>query len=254
MLKFFGCKYKKIITFTPNKFVKKLALIRVTGLSKTYYKGENRIYALRNINFDVEPGEFVSIVGKSGSGKSTLLNLLGGMDTSAEGSIMYEGRNILEMSEKQLSQYRKFTVGMIFQSFNLIPSRTAIDNVKLPLIFSNYPRRLRDTRACELLYNMGLYNRALHYPSELSGGEAQRVAIARALANKPCIILADEPTGNLDTATSAEIIALLQMFNKKHGITIIMVTHDKETAGRVSHKTVLLSDGEIIKISTNSNP
>ncbi len=231
-----------------------MALLRVEGLSKTYRKGENEIYALRNINFDVEEGEFVSIVGKSGSGKSTLLNLLGGMDSKASGHIYYENTNLLEMSERQLSQYRKFTVGMIFQSFNLIPTRTAIDNVKLPLIFSNFPRRLRDTRACELLYNMGLYNRALHYPSELSGGEAQRVAIARALANKPRIILADEPTGNLDTATSAEIMSLLQMFNKKHHITIIMVTHDKETANRVSHKTVLLSDGEIIKVTTNPNP
>ncbi len=231
-----------------------MALLRVEGLSKTYRKGENEIYALRNINFDVEEGEFVSIVGKSGSGKSTLLNLLGGMDSKASGHIYYENTNLLEMNERQLSQYRKFTVGMIFQSFNLIPTRTAIDNVKLPLIFSNFPRRLRDTRACELLYNMGLYNRALHYPSELSGGEAQRVAIARALANKPRIILADEPTGNLDTATSAEIMSLLQMFNKKHHITIIMVTHDKETANRVSHKTVLLSDGEIIKVTTNPNP
>jgi len=229
-----------------------LALLKVSGLSKTFRKGDNNIYALRNISFDVEEGEFVSIVGKSGSGKSTLLNLLGGMDTSAEGGVYYNGMNLLEMSESQLSQYRKFTVGMIFQSFNLVPTRTAIDNVKLPLIFSNYPRRLRDTRACELLYNMGLYNRAMHYPSELSGGEAQRVAIARALANKPKIILADEPTGNLDTATSAEILQLLQMFNSKHRITVIMVTHDKETAYRISHKTVLLSDGEIIKITNNT--
>ncbi len=230
-----------------------MALLKVSGLSKTFSKGDNKIYALRNINFDVEEGQFVSIVGKSGSGKSTLLNLLGGMDTDAQGGVYYSGCNILEMSEAQLSQYRKFTVGMIFQSFNLVPTRTAIDNVKLPLIFSNYPRSLRDTRACELLYNMGLYNRAMHYPSELSGGEAQRVAIARALANKPKIILADEPTGNLDTATSAEILELLQMFNQRHNITIIMVTHDKETAYRISHKTVLLSDGEIIKISQNTN-
>lgn len=230
-----------------------MAILRISGLSKTYRKGDNEIYALRNINFDVEEGEFVSIVGKSGSGKSTLLNLLGGMDTSADGAVYYNGVNLLEMSEAQLSQYRKFAVGMIFQSFNLVPSRTAIDNVKLPLIFSNYPRRLRNTRACELLYNMGLYNRAMHYPSELSGGEAQRVAIARALANKPRIILADEPTGNLDTSTSAEILSLLQMFNSKHRITVIMVTHDKETAYRISGKTVLLSDGEIIKISQNTN-
>ncbi|MCQ2252409.1 MAG: ABC transporter ATP-binding protein [Bacteroidales bacterium] len=231
-----------------------MAILRVSNLSKTFHKGENKIYALRNISFDVGEGEFVSIVGKSGSGKSTLLNLMGGMDTTAEGGVYFGNRNLLEMSEKELSNYRRFSIGMIFQSFNLIPSRTAIDNVKLPLIFSNYPRRLRDTRACELLYNMGLYNRALHYPSELSGGEAQRVAIARALANKPKIILADEPTGNLDTSTSAEIISLLQMFNKKHNITIVMVTHDKETAQRVSHKTVLLSDGEIIKVTTNPNP
>ena len=228
-----------------------MALIEVNNLSKTYKKGDNVIYALRNINFDIQEGEYVSIVGKSGSGKSTLLNLLGGMDTSATGGVYYNGKNLLEMTEKELSYHRKFTVGMIFQSFNLIPTRPAIDNVKLPLIFSNYPVRLRETRACELLYNMGLYNRALHYPSELSGGEAQRVAIARALANKPKVILADEPTGNLDTATSSEIISLLQMFNKKHNITVIMVTHDKETANRVSDKTVLLSDGEIIKTTVN---
>jgi len=229
-----------------------LALLKLEKLSKTYNKGENKIFALRDINFDIEEGEFVSIVGKSGSGKSTLLNILGGMDTSADGGVYFNGDNILKMSEKQLARYRTYSVGMIFQSFNLIPWRTAIDNVKLPLVFSGYPKRLRETRACELLYNMGLYKRALHYPSELSGGEAQRVAIARALANKPKIILADEPTGNLDTSTSADIMALLQMFNSKHNITIVMVTHDKETAYRVSHKTILLSDGEIIKISTTS--
>ncbi|MBO4372018.1 MAG: ABC transporter ATP-binding protein [Bacteroidales bacterium] len=226
-----------------------MALIKLEKLSKTYKKGENKIFALRDINFDIEQGEFVSIVGKSGSGKSSLLNILGGMDTNADGEVLYNGQNILKMSEKQLAKYRTFTVGMIFQSFNLIPWRTAIDNVQMPLMFSGYPKRLRETRACELLYNMGLYNRALHYPSELSGGEAQRVAIARALANKPQIILADEPTGNLDTATSAEIMSLLQMFNSKHNITIVMVTHDRETAYRVSHKTILLSDGEVIKIS-----
>mgnify|MGYP002622252612 CR=1 FL=1 len=229
-----------------------MTAIVVKNLCKTYHKGEHLIYALRNINFEINDGEFVSIVGRSGSGKSTLLNLLGGIDTDAKGEILYDGVNLLTMSEKQLSQHRRFTIGMIFQSFNLIPGKTAIDNVKMPLIFSDYPRRLRDTRACELLYNMGLFNRAMHYPSELSGGEAQRVAIARALANRPKVILADEPTGNLDTATSAEIIGLLQMFNRKHKITIVMVTHDKETANRVSHKTVLLSDGEIIKI-TSSN-
>ncbi|MBP5501254.1 MAG: ABC transporter ATP-binding protein [Bacteroidales bacterium] len=228
-----------------------MVLIKIEKLSKTYKKGENKIFALRDINFDIEEGEFVSIVGKSGSGKSTLLNILGGMDTCADGEVLFEGSNILKMNERRLARYRTFTVGMIFQSFNLIPWRTAIDNVKLPLMFSGYPKRLRETRACELLYNMGLYKRALHYPSELSGGEAQRVAIARALANKPKIILADEPTGNLDTSTSADIMALLQMFNSKHNITIVMVTHDKETAYRVSHKTILLSDGEIIKTTTN---
>jgi len=234
-----------------NFVIKKLTLLKIQNLSKTYKKGDNKIYALRDISFDVEKGEYVSIVGKSGSGKSTLLNLLGGMDTNAEGAVYYDNRNLLEMKERELSNYRKSVIGMIFQSFNLIPSHTALDNVMLPLIFSSFPRALRRTRACELLYNMGLYNRALHYPSELSGGEAQRVAIARALANKPQIILADEPTGNLDTATSREIIDLLQMFNRKHQITIIMVTHDKETANRVSDKTILLSDGEIIKTTIN---
>jgi len=224
-----------------------VALIEIKNLNKFFFKGENKIYALRDINFEVQEGEFVSIVGKSGSGKSTLLNLIGGMDSNAEGKILYKNQNILSMKEKELSHYRTFSIGMIFQSFNLIKRLSAIDNVKLPLIISGYPINLRNPRVYELLYTMGLQNRGKHFPSELSGGECQRVAIARAIANRPEIILADEPTGNLDTSTSREIMDLLQAYNKDHGVTIIMVTHDKETAARVSNKTILLSDGEIIK-------
>lgn len=224
-----------------------MALIEIKNLNKFFFKGENKIYALRDINFEVQEGEFVSIVGKSGSGKSTLLNLIGGMDSNAEGKILYKNQNILSMKEKELSHYRTFSIGMIFQSFNLIKRLSAIDNVKLPLIISGYPINLRNPRVYELLYTMGLQNRGKHFPSELSGGECQRVAIARAIANRPEIILADEPTGNLDTSTSREIMDLLQAYNKDHGVTIIMVTHDKETAARVSNKTILLSDGEIIK-------
>ena len=230
-----------------------MEIITANNLVRTYKKGPHSIAALNNLNFSINTGNFVSIVGKSGSGKSTLLNIICGLDSAASGQIIVEGKNLLKLSKNELAQYRRFTVGMVFQSFNLIPSQTAVENVIMALIFSNYPKAKRKERAAELLYSLGLENRMTHKPSELSGGEAQRVAIARALANNPKIILADEPTGNLDTTTSDEILTLLKNLNKDKGITIIMVTHDKDTALDISDNTLILSDGKIIENIKKTN-
>ncbi len=223
-----------------------IPLIRISRLSKSYFKGEVEIPALRDVTFAVNRGEIFSIVGKSGSGKSTLLNLIGGLDHATSGEIIFEERNLSRMKRAELALHRRFSVGMIFQSFNLIPSRTALENVSLALTFGGIPRRLRKKRSIELLDQVGLGARLTHKPSELSGGEAQRVAIARALANNPKVLLADEPTGNLDSITSEEIIALLLALNQEKGITILLVTHDQETAEKVSKAVIRLKDGEIV--------
>jgi putative ABC transport system ATP-binding protein len=194
----------------------------------------------------VAEGKYISIVGKSGSGKSTLLNLVGGLDKPSSGKIHFNGHDLSGMSRYELAMHRRFSVGMVFQSFNLIPSRTALENIILPLTFSGVPRKKRADRARELLEKVGLGHRTTHLPSELSGGEAQRVAIARALANDPHMILADEPTGNLDSSTSKEIVDLLVGLNRKQGMTILMVTHDRETATEISDKIINLKDGKIV--------
>jgi putative ABC transport system ATP-binding protein len=204
------------------------------------------IPAVNNVSFKVPPGSYQSIVGKSGSGKSTLLNLVGGLDRPTAGSIQFDGKELGKMSRYQLALHRRFSVGMIFQSFNLLPKLTALDNIVLPLTFAGVPRRKRKQRAGELLEQVGLGERISHFPSELSGGEAQRVAIARALANEPSMILADEPTGNLDSSTAGEIINLLVSLNREKGLTILMVTHDRETADAVSDHIITLKDGSII--------
>jgi len=198
-----------------------------------------------NVNFEISQGTYLSIVGKSGSGKSTLLNLVGGLDRPTSGKIQFDTRDLSSLNRYQLALHRRYAVGMIFQSFNLIPSRTAIENIILPLTFAGIPRRQRKQKAAELLSQVGLSGRMNHLPSELSGGEAQRVAIARALANEPRMILADEPTGNLDSSTSTDIIQLLVSLNKEKGLTILMVTHDKETAEAVSDRIITLKDGGI---------
>lgn len=192
-------------------------------------------------------GEFFSIVGKSGSGKSTLLNLIGGLDRATSGSIIFDGKELHKMSRTEMANHRRFSVGMIFQSFNLIQSRNAIENVELALTFGGVQRRKRREIAETLLRNVGLGERLTHRPDELSGGETQRVAVARALANNPKVLLADEPTGNLDSETSNDIISLLQDLNKNHGLSIIMVTHDLETAEKVSDRIIRLKDGKIVE-------
>jgi len=222
-------------------------MLKISNLSKIYKKGNIPIPALRDVSLEVAQGEFVSIVGRSGSGKSTLLNLIGGLDTATSGQIVFKAKNLTQMKRSELANHRRFSVGMVFQSFNLIPYRSALDNVELALTFGGIPRNDRQTIAKKLLSQVGLEHRHEHKPSELSGGEAQRVAIARALANNPAVLLADEPTGNLDSLTSEEIIGLIQNLNRDHGLTVLMVTHENTIAESVSHKVIHFLDGKIVR-------
>ena len=215
-------------------------------LCKTYQKGTVSIPVLQGVSLEIAKGEYVSVVGRSGSGKSTLLNLLGGLDTATSGRIVVGDSDVTSMSRQDLAVHRRSTVGMIFQSFNLIPSRTALENITLALAFGNYPRSDRRRRASELLSSVGLEHRLSHTPGELSGGEAQRVAIARALANAPDVLLADEPTGNLDSRTAEEIVGLLVALNGERGLTVVMVSHDEAAAREVSHRVFRLLDGRVI--------
>lgn len=223
-----------------------MEIIGIKNLVKKYVKGKTEVVALHNITLNINAGEYISIVGKSGSGKSTLLNIIGGLDRPTSGELIIKGKNLNKSSRNELADHRKFTVGMIFQSFNLISSRTLNENITLALAFGGIRHKDRRRKADELLDIVGLAERTDHKPAEISGGEAQRVAIARALANNPEIILADEPTGNLDTSTSDEIISILKNLNKNKGKTIIMVTHDLETANSVSNRIITLKDGMII--------
>ena len=225
-----------------------MSLIETIKLSKVYSKKDVHVHALNEATLQIEEGEYVSIVGRSGSGKSTLMNLIGGLDSPTSGEIIFNGARLSTLSRKELAIHRRYSVGMIFQSFNLIPYRTAIENVMLPMILAGTPRNLRNRKAMDLVKMVGLEGRQDHKPGELSGGESQRVAIARALANNPKVLLADEPTGNLDSATSEEIINHLADLNKKRGITVLMVTHDTETAEKVSDKIIRLTDGKIAEI------
>ena len=224
-------------------------MIAVSQLTKVYAKGHSQIGAVNEISFSVAKGEFVSIVGKSGSGKSTLMNLLAGLDAATSGEIRFNDADICKFSRKDLVLHRRNTIGIIFQSFNLISSRTAVENVELALLFGGVTRNERRSRAVGLLERVGLGDRIFHKPTELSGGEAQRVAICRALANNPPYILADEPTGNLDSATTRDILSLLKQLQKDEGRTIVMITHDTETANAVSDKIITLSDGKIVNES-----
>jgi putative ABC transport system ATP-binding protein len=223
-----------------------MIIVSAKNLIKQYRKGRILVPALNDVNITIKHGEYVSVVGKSGSGKSTLLNLIGGLDTPSSGDLFVRQKALHSLTRKELANYRRFIVGMIFQSFNLIPSRTAQENITLALMFGGTPRRERKKRAAELLDMVGLTERIDHKPTELSGGEAQRVAIARALANDPEIILADEPTGNLDSSTSSEILDILLELNRQEGKTIIMVSHDEEAAGRVSDRLIRLKDGMVV--------
>jgi putative ABC transport system ATP-binding protein len=223
-------------------------LLRIQNLKKEYQRGDSIVRALNGISFEINSGEFISIVGRSGSGKSTLLNLIGGLDTPTSGNIFINNENICEMKKSRMVEHRRKTVGMVFQSFNLIQSKTALENISLALMFAGFSRRQRKKKALDLLKSVGLENRIDHIPDELSGGEAQRVAIARALANEPHLLLADEPTGNLDSLTAEEILEILKDLNQKHKVTIIMVTHDQKSAMTYSHKVYRMLDGKITEM------
>jgi len=220
-------------------------IIQIKNLSKIYQKGLVEIPALLDFNTTIQQGDFVSIVGKSGSGKSTLLNIIGGLDKPDKGSIIFKGKDIALLKRSELALYRRHDIGMIFQSFNLINHLTAVGNISLALTFGGLPKKQRKNASQNLLKSVGMEHRFLHTPKELSGGEMQRVAIARALANNPKVLLADEPTGNLDSSTSNDIIQLLQNLNKENGVTIIMVTHDLEIAESISTKVIKLVDGKV---------
>ncbi|MBR1569529.1 MAG: ABC transporter ATP-binding protein [Bacteroidales bacterium] len=224
-------------------------MIELKGIHKTYNNGQP-LHVLKGIDLGIERGEFVSVMGASGSGKSTLLNILGILDNYDEGSYHLNGTLIKDLSEKQAADYRNRMIGFIFQSFNLINFKTAVENVELPLYYQGVPRKKRRELAMEYLEKMGLTPWAGHFPNEMSGGQKQRVAIARALITQPQIILADEPTGALDSKTSVEVMQLLKQLNKEDGITIIVVTHEGGVANETD-KIIHIKDGMIGEIEEN---
>lgn len=221
-------------------------LIRVEHLVKIYYLGEIQVPALKGVDLCIQSGEFVAIMGASGSGKSTFMNILGCLDRPSQGRYFLEGTDVSGMTKDELAQIRNKKIGFVFQSFNLLNRTSALENVELPLFYNNTSSRTRHHRAMEALTGVGLIGRQHHLPSQLSGGQQQRVAVARALVNRPSLILADEPTGNLDTRTSLEIIDIFQKLNQQSQITIILVTHEQEIA-RYASRQVIFRDGKIIQ-------
>jgi len=208
--------------------------------------GSNSVAALDDVSIQIRDGAFVAIQGTSGSGKSTLLNMLGGLDHPTKGEVFFADKPIGPFSKKEMARYRRFSVGMIFQNFNLIPTMSARENVSLALAFGGMRGEERRKRSIDLLARVGLADRLDHRPAELSGGEQQRVAIARALANNPKVLLADEPTGNLDSIRAHELLGLLREMVNNDGLTIVMVTHDQELAGTFAHRTILMKDGRVV--------
>jgi putative ABC transport system ATP-binding protein len=219
-------------------------VVRTVGLTRRYKMGDAFVDALRGVDLTVARGEFVALVGPSGSGKSTVLNLIGGLDRPTSGQVWINGTELSASDERTLTRHRRQHVGFVFQSFNLLPRLTAEENVALPLMFSGVPEKERRARARALLERVGLGPRLTHRPTQLSGGEQQRVAIARALVGQPALLLADEPTGNLDTTIGAEIMALLRELNQEQGLTLLVVTHDPEVAA-FADRIVRLRDGRL---------
>jgi|SRR3989344_245677 len=222
-------------------------IIQLKNVSKTYQIGETKVNALNNLSLDVNKGEFIAIMGPSGSGKSTAMNMVGSLDTPTTGQVILDGYDISKLEESQLATIRGKKIGFVFQTFNLLPSMTALENVMLPIAFQNkISRELREKKATDMLNLVGLGDRLHNKPGQLSGGQRQRVAIARALVNEPEVILADEPTGNLDSKTGQDVMNLLENLNRKHKKTIILVTHDKEIAKRAD-RILNLKDGTIAR-------
>lgn len=222
-------------------------VIQTTDLKKTYQMGDNEINALRGVSIYVNDGEMVSIMGPSGSGKSTMMAILGALDRPTSGSYMLNGQEVGQMSESQQAEVRNKYIGFVFQKFNLLARNTILDNVALPLIYAGWGTSKRRERAKEVLEMVGLGDRIDHKPNELSGGQQQRVAVARALVTRPALILADEPTGNLDTKTSEEILGLFRELHQKQGITIVIVTHDPEVM-KQTERVIYLRDGQVIEL------
>ena len=221
------------------------AVIQVEALERTYRLGEIQVFALRGVSFQIQAGELLAVMGPSGSGKSTLMNILGALDQADSGQYLLDGEEVGQLRDDQLANIRNRKIGFVFQTFNLLPRTTALANCEMPLIYSGVSARERHERAVAALESVGLAERIRHHPNELSGGQQQRVAIARALVNNPAIILADEPTGNLDSASGIEIMRILQTLNTSQGITILLVTHDPFIA-RHTRRVLRLSDGKMV--------
>jgi len=220
--------------------------IRTEAVCRHFQMGDSVIRAVDGVSLEVSGGEFVALLGSSGSGKSSLLNLVAGLDRPTSGTIIVNGENLAEMSSEALSRYRRHTVGMVFQAFNLVGTMTLLENVELPMRFAEAERRERLARAREALERVGLGGRLTHRPSQLSGGEQQRAALARALANRPSLLLADEPTGNLDSRTGSGILELLKECNQQLGMTLVMVTHERTLAERYAQRLIFLADGKVV--------
>lgn len=223
-----------------------MSLIETREVTRVYQMGTNLVTALDRVNVSLNEGEFVAIQGTSGSGKSTLLNLLGGLDRPSSGEVLFDSNPLGPLTKKEMARYRRHSVGMIFQNFNLITTMTAAENVRLALAFGGVRGTERRKRAQELLKRVGLADRTEHRPLELSGGEQQRVAIARALANRPRVLLADEPTGNLDSTRARELLALLREMVDREGLTVLLVTHDHELASSFADRIIMMKDGKVV--------
>jgi putative ABC transport system ATP-binding protein len=228
------------------------SLINIKNIKRDFILGNETVYVLKGIDLHIKKGEYVALMGPSGSGKSTLMNLLGCLDTPTSGSYILNGKHVSDMHDNELAEIRNKEIGFVFQTFNLLPRTTALDNVALPMIYAGYSKAERNARATEVLGQVNLSDRMDHQPNQLSGGQRQRVAIARALVNRPSIILADEPTGNLDSKTSIEIMKLFGEIHQ-NGNTVILVTHEEEIAAH-AHRVIRLRDGIIESDNPNPNP
>jgi len=224
-------------------------IIVVESVRKRYRLGSEEVWALRGVSLAIERGEFLSIMGPSGSGKSTLFNQIGALDRPTEGRVLFEGHSIFELSEPQQAWFRCHKLGYVFQTYNLVPVMSALENVALPLVFAGLDEDAANARAREVLERVGLGHRLHHHPFELSGGQQQRVAIARALANHPTVVLADEPTGNLDTKTGSDIVELLTELNRREGVTVVCSTHDPKML-KSSTRICYIKDGSVERITT----
>jgi ABC-type lipoprotein export system ATPase subunit len=240
-----------MISAPPLSAARGTIAIRSENLRRHYRMGETLIRAVDGVSLQVRAGEFVALLGSSGSGKSSVLNLVAGLDRPTSGSVLVQDRDLAKLSREELAKYRLHVVGMVFQSFNLIASMTLAENVELPLRFAEVERSQRQSLSREALERVGLRARMNHRPSELSGGEQQRAALARALINRPQLLLADEPTGNLDSHTGTEIMEMVRQFNRELGMTVVMVTHERALAERYAQRMIFLADGKLVDDQPN---